>query len=59
MAVLVAPGNGGNRASRAEFAKELSRRGLAVLLAGADHNDPVMFGARVAAAVARLANRVD
>ncbi len=32
MAVLVAPGNGGNRAGRAEFAGELSRRGLAVLL---------------------------
>ena len=31
-AVLVAPGNGGNRAGRAEFAEELSRRGLAVLL---------------------------
>ena len=32
MAVLVAPGNGGNRAGRAELAQELSRRGLAVLL---------------------------
>ena len=32
MAVLLAPGNGGNRAGRAEFAEELSRRGLAVLL---------------------------
>lgn len=32
LAVLVAPGNGGNRAGRAEFAEELSRRGLAVLL---------------------------
>lgn len=32
MAVLVAPGNGGNRAGRAGFADELSRRGLAVLL---------------------------
>ncbi len=32
MAVLVAPGNGGNRAGRAEFAEELSRRELAVLL---------------------------
>lgn len=31
-AVLVAPGNGGNRAGRAEFAGALSRRGLAVLL---------------------------
>ena len=32
MAVLVAPGNGGNRAGRAGFAGQLSRRGLAVLL---------------------------
>jgi len=32
MAVLVAPGNGGNRAGRAELAEELSGRGLAVLL---------------------------
>ncbi|WP_206679985.1 alpha/beta hydrolase [Aeromicrobium phoceense] len=32
LAVLVAPGNGGNRLSRAEFATALSRRGLAVLL---------------------------
>jgi pimeloyl-ACP methyl ester carboxylesterase len=32
MAVLVAPGNGGNRLGRAGFAQELSRRGLAVLL---------------------------
>lgn len=32
MAVLVAPGNGGNRAGRADLAEELSRRGLAVLL---------------------------
>jgi fermentation-respiration switch protein FrsA (DUF1100 family) len=32
MAVLVAPGNGGNRAGRADFARGLSRRGLAVLL---------------------------
>jgi uncharacterized protein len=32
LAVLFAPGNGGNRAGRAEFAEELSRRGLAVLL---------------------------
>ncbi|WP_109510356.1 alpha/beta hydrolase [Nocardioides speluncae] len=32
IAVLVAPGNGGNRAGRAELAEELSRRGLAVLL---------------------------
>ncbi len=32
MAVLVAPGNGGNRAGRAGLAEELSRRGLAVLL---------------------------
>ncbi|WP_322937036.1 alpha/beta hydrolase [Nocardioides bizhenqiangii] len=32
MAVLVAPGNGGNRAGRADFAEELQRLGLAVLL---------------------------
>ena len=32
MAVLVAPGNGGNRQGRAGLAEELSRRGLAVLL---------------------------
>lgn len=32
MAVLVAPGNGGNRLGRAPFAELLSRRGLAVLL---------------------------
>lgn len=32
MAVLVAPGNGGNRLGRADFADQLSRRGLAVLL---------------------------
>jgi hypothetical protein len=32
MAALVAPGNGGNRAGRAELARELSERGLAVLL---------------------------
>jgi pimeloyl-ACP methyl ester carboxylesterase len=32
MAVLVAPGNGGNRVGRAGLAHELSRRGLAVLL---------------------------
>jgi fermentation-respiration switch protein FrsA (DUF1100 family) len=32
MAVLVAPGNGGNRAGRVGFAEELSSRGLAVLL---------------------------
>lgn len=32
MAVLVAPGNGGNRAGRVDLAIELSRRGLAVLL---------------------------
>jgi fermentation-respiration switch protein FrsA (DUF1100 family) len=32
MAVLVAPGNGGNRADRAGLAVELRRRGLAVLL---------------------------
>jgi len=32
MAVLLAPGNGGNRLSRAGLAEELSRRGLAVLV---------------------------
>ena len=32
MAVLVAPGNGGNRAGRAGLAEELGRRGIAVLL---------------------------
>ena len=32
MAVLVVPGNGGNRAGRAGFAEELSRHGLSVLL---------------------------
>jgi len=32
MAVLLAPGNGGNRAGRAAFAQRLSERGLAVLL---------------------------
>ena len=32
MAVLVAPGNGGNRAGRADLAEELRQRGLAVLL---------------------------
>src|SRR5215207_11706484 len=32
MAVLVAPGNGGNRESRSGLAEELSERGLAVLL---------------------------
>ncbi len=32
MAVLVAPGNGGNRLGRIGLAEELSRRGLAVLL---------------------------
>lgn len=32
MAVLLAPGNGGNRASRAGLARALSARGLAVLL---------------------------
>jgi len=32
LAVLLAPGNGGNRLGRADFAEELSSRGLAVLL---------------------------
>ncbi len=39
----------------ADAAPALSER---LLLAGADHNDEVMFGERVAAAVARLADRV-
>ena len=32
MAVLMAPGNGGNRLGRAELAEEINRRGLAVLV---------------------------
>lgn len=40
----------------ADHARSLVER---VVLAGADHNDPVMFGSRVAAAVARLAHSVD
>ncbi len=32
LAVLLAPGNGGNRAGRAQLAERLSRRGMAVLL---------------------------
>ncbi len=40
----------------ADHARTLSER---VVLAGADHNDPVMFGPQVAAAVARLARTVD
>ena len=55
MAVLVAPGNGGNRAGRAGLAQALDER---LVIAGADHNDGVMFGPRVARAVARLADQV-
>ena len=40
----------------ADHAPSLAER---VVLADADHNDPVMFGSRVAAAVARLAHSVD
>ena len=40
----------------AEHAPSLAER---VVLADADHNDPVMFGSHVAAAVARLAHSVD
>ena len=39
----------------ADHAPSLAER---VVLANADHNDPVMFGSRVAAAVARLAHSV-
>lgn len=49
LAVLVAPGNGGNRASRAGFAEELQRRGFAVLLLdyrgyGGNPGDPTEDG---------------
>ncbi|MGL5928289.1 MAG: alpha/beta hydrolase, partial [Dermatophilaceae bacterium] len=40
----------------ADSAPSLAER---VVVAGADHNDPVMFGARVADAVARLAHGAD
>ena len=40
----------------ADHALTLAER---VVLADADHNDPVMFGPRVAAAVARLAHNVN
>jgi hypothetical protein len=40
----------------ADRARSLAER---VVLADADHNDPVMFGSEVAAAVARLARSVD
>jgi pimeloyl-ACP methyl ester carboxylesterase len=40
----------------ADQAPSLAER---VVLADADHNDPVMFGSRVATAVARLAHSVD
>ena len=43
-------------ASVADHAPSLAER---VVIAGADHNDPVMFGPRVADAVARLANGMD
>ena len=39
----------------ADLAPSLVER---VVIAGADHNDPVMFGPRVAEAVARLAREV-
>ncbi len=57
-AVLVAPGNGGNRLGRAGFARELSRRGLAVLLLdyrgyggnpGSPSEDGLLADARAAA----------
>lgn len=63
LAVLVAPGNGGNRAGRAGLAEELRRRGFAVLLLeyrgyGGNPGDPSEEGlARDAdAAVAGLAD---
>jgi len=40
----------------ADHARSLAER---VVIGGADHNDPVMFGPRVADAVARLAHEVD
>ena len=43
-------------ASVADQARSLAER---VVIAGADHNDAVMFGPRVADAVARLANSMD
>ena len=43
-------------ASVADHARSLAER---VVIAGADHNDAVMFGPRVADAVARLANSMD
>jgi pimeloyl-ACP methyl ester carboxylesterase len=42
----------------AEVADQASGLAERVVLAHADHNDPVMFGPRVADAVARLADRV-
>ena len=59
MAVLVAPGNGGNRLGRVGLANELSRRGFAVLLMdyrgyGGNPGDPSEDGlARDAMAAAR------
>src|SRR6476661_3313999 len=40
----------------ANHAPSLAER---LVIVGADHNDPVMFGPRVADAVARMAHRVD
>ena len=40
----------------ADHAPSMAER---VVITGADHNDPVMFGPRVADAVARLAHDVD
>jgi len=40
----------------ADHASSLAER---LEIAGADHNDPVMFGPRVADAVARMAHGVD
>ena len=42
----------------AEVADRAANLAEEVVLPGADHNDPVMFGAPVAEAVARLADRV-
>ncbi|GAA6527318.1 alpha/beta fold hydrolase [Intrasporangium sp. DVR] len=63
LAVLVAPGNGGHREGRAGLARELSRRGLAVLLMdyrgyGGNPGTPSEEGLLIdaAAAVAALAD---
>jgi pimeloyl-ACP methyl ester carboxylesterase len=42
----------------AQVADQASALAERVVLANADHNDPVMFGPRVADAVARLADTV-